>query len=135
MRLDLYVIHKGTVESRLLSHAGFDRDSLKVHQWKGKRIRYGGSGRTPIAWRIEGEKNVEQFCQQVIRIIEHAGKKGKKSELNPERKKVCDKAKTILRGLDNKRINAIKQEEVLARRTLNSTPKCNSICRQEGRLR
>ena len=54
MTIDVYIIRSGTPESRLLPHLGFNRDSLEVDEWRGRRRSRGGYGSAPVAWRIKG---------------------------------------------------------------------------------
>ena len=98
MNLDVYIIRQGSAESRLLSRAGFDRKSLPVAHWEGRRRSRGGFGKAPVAWRIEGEDNVRRLCAGMESLL------GQKSdaELTAEEASALNRARRTLTALDNR---------------------------------
>ncbi len=69
MSINVYIIRRNTPESRLLSQAGFNRDSLPVAEWRGRLRSKGGYGKSPVAWRVSGQENVERLCAGLVRIL------------------------------------------------------------------
>lgn len=69
MTPDVYIIRRGTPESRLLGKLGIDRDSLPVVEWRGTSRARGGHGKSPVAWRVSGEAKVELLCEGIVRIL------------------------------------------------------------------
>jgi hypothetical protein len=98
MNLGTYIVKQGTPESKLLSRAGFDRMSLPVAEWQGKRRSRGGFGRAPVAWRVEGQENVKKLCQAIVFII---GRK-QSSTLSDQEKSTLGRAKKTLKAFDNR---------------------------------
>jgi hypothetical protein len=96
--MDVYIIRKGSPESRLLSHVGFDRDTLQVAEWRGRRRSKGGYGKAPVAWRISGESDVRKLCNGVVRIL------GSRpiGQLTPADKKALDRAQRTLAAFENR---------------------------------
>lgn len=112
MDLDKYIIHQGTPESRLLSRLGFDRHKLEVTKWKGRRRSKGGFGRGPVAWQISGQENIEQMCNEIIRVLEQKSS----SKLTNEEQKVLNRATKTLSAINKKRRELRKDLEESAKR-------------------
>jgi len=96
--LDVYVIRRNTPESRLLARLGFDRDSLPATEWRGRRRSRGGYGRSPVAWRVIGEANVEKLCTGIVRII--GGKS--RQQRTPEEQSVLERARRTLVAFESR---------------------------------
>ena len=98
MNLEVYIIKQGSAESRLLSRAGFDRKSLPVDEWKGRRRSRGGFGKAPVAWRIEGEDDIRKLCESIELLL------GRKSdaEITAKEASALSRAKRTLAAFDNR---------------------------------
>jgi hypothetical protein len=102
----VYIIKQNTPESRLLHHAGINRNDLEIANWKGKKKRYGGFGRSPVEWRICGINNVEKLCETIVRIL------GNRKELNNIEKHALNRAITTLKGISATKNEQIKLDEL-----------------------
>lgn len=112
MILNVYIIRRNSPESRLLAHLGFDRDSLPVTEWRGRRRSRGGYGKSPIAWRVSGQANVEKLCTGIVRII--GGKpQGKRT---PEEQGALERAQRTLAAFDSRARRAAATERATANR-------------------
>ena len=119
MGYDTWIIRPNTPESRLLSHLGFDRETLPVAKWKGRRRKKGGYGKSPAEWRISGEADVEKLCKGIIRII--GGKPaGKRSG---QEQRTLDRAERTLKAFANRAERAASTEQA----TMNRTPPVHSL--------
>jgi hypothetical protein len=105
---DVYIIRRGSSESRLLSHVGFDRNTLQVAEWRGRRRSTGGYGKAPVAWRVSGGSDVRKLCDGIVRILgsRPAG------QLTPEDKKALDRAQRTLAAFENRARRSAKSERV-----------------------
>jgi len=108
MKLNVYIIKQGTPESKLLSQAGFDRSALPVSSWKGARRSRGGFGKSPAAWRIEGEDNIRKLCSGITSIL---GRRPSET-LTSEEKSALKRAIRTLAALDNKSEQKERSETV-----------------------
>lgn len=113
MKLDLYIIHRGAPESRLLSSLGFDRKILPTNKWKGRSRSRGGYGKAPVEWRIEGESNVKKLCTGIIRII---GSKPQEQRTSEEQI-AFDRAKRTLAAFDSRAQRIHEYEHAAAKRS------------------
>ncbi|REK24788.1 MAG: hypothetical protein DWQ41_13235 [Planctomycetota bacterium] len=114
MSIDVYIVRQGTPESRLLAQLGFERRSLQVAEWQGRRRSKGGFGRRPVAWRISGQREVETLCSGLVRIL------GEKNELTPEEEATLNRAQQTLATLRKRQQRARKR---LRRELLKATAK------------
>lgn len=104
MNVNVYIVKKGTPESKLLSHAGFDRALLPVDKWKGTSRNRGGYGMSPAAWRVVGEENIRQLCEEVVSNIE----KKTSSKRSNQEQLALERANKTLKALDNRIVNKEK---------------------------
>lgn len=95
---DVYIVRRNSPESRLLSHIGFDRNTLEVAEWRGRRRSRGGYGKTAVAWRVAGEPEVRRLCEGVVRILSSRSP----GQLTIEDKKALDRAKRTLGAFENR---------------------------------
>lgn len=102
MTKDVYIIRRNSPESRLLSHIGFDRNTLEVAEWRGRRRSRGGYGKAAVAWRVAGEPEVRRLCEGIVRII---GARPA-SQLTPEDQKALERAQRTLRAFRNRAVRA-----------------------------
>ena len=103
MNIDVYIIRRNTPENRLLSRLGFDRDTLPVAEWRGKRRSRRGYGKAPVAWRVSGQENVKNLCSGLVRIL---GDKAA-SKRTPQEQAVLDRATRTLAALRNRERRAL----------------------------
>lgn len=106
MNINVYIVKKGTLESRLLSRAGFNRALLPVDKWKGRGRKRGGYGKSPVAWRIVGEENIRQLCEAIVLNIE----KKTLSKRSKQEQIALDRANKTLKALDNR---TVKEEKAI----------------------
>ncbi len=114
MKLDVYIVKQGSAESKLLKKVGFDRRLLPVDQWKGTRRSRGGYGKTPVAWRVEGEDRIRKLCSGIESIL------GRKSEgsLTTEEISALKRARRTQKAFDNKSKRQNKSQAVSMSRDL-----------------
>jgi hypothetical protein len=99
---DVYIIRRNSPESRLLSHVGFDRNALEVAEWRGRRRSSGGYGKSPVAWRVSGQEDVEKLCGGIVRIL------GSKSphQITSQEQAALERAERTLRAFRNRAVRA-----------------------------
>lgn len=98
MSRDAYIVRRNSTESRLLSRLGFDRDTLPVAEWRGRRLSRGGYGKAAVAWRITGESAVRKLCAGIVRIL-GARPQGQQT---PEEQKALDRAQRTLAAFEDR---------------------------------
>jgi hypothetical protein len=101
--IHVYIIRRNTPESRLLSQVGFNRDSLPVAEWRGRWRSRGGYGKSPVAWRVSGQENVERLCKGLVRIL---GDKPASQRTSQERT-ALDRATRTLAAFRNRERKAL----------------------------
>ncbi len=102
----IYIIKQNTPESKLLPHAGINRNNLAIVKWKGKKKYRGGFGKTPVEWRINDINDVQRLCETIVRIL------GNRKVLNYDEKRAFSRAEKTLEGIANAKISELKQQDI-----------------------
>ncbi len=112
MTFDVYIVRPNTPESRLLKRLGFDRDALPVVEWRGRARSNGGYGKSPAAWQVSGQANVEKLCTGIVRVI---GGKPQGSR-TPEEQHAFARAQRTLDAFSSRARRAAAAEQAAASR-------------------
>ena len=110
MDYSIYIIKRNTPESRLLHHAGIDRNTLDCVKWRGRKRINGGFGREPVEWKVEGIAEVEKLCKTIIRIL------GDRTELSELEERAFERAKLTINGIKASRENKGRLDDLIKRR-------------------
>lgn len=106
--MKVFIIKKGTPESRFLYRAGIDRQKLEVNKLKGRGRYRGGYGKTAVEWRLTDPEEIEKLCNVVLDILSK-----RKDSLNPTEEKSLRRVKRTLKAIQNGAQNEREQAEKL----------------------